>query len=60
MSDNDYILTVDNSIYFTNNQTGTLSFNLTAEATLAANDKIYFKLTKVGSAGSNISVGSWS
>ena len=53
MSDNDYILTVDNSIYFTNNQTGTLSFNLTAEATLAANDKIYFKLTKESSSAAN-------
>ena len=53
MSDNDYILTVDNSIYFTNNQTGTLSFNLTTEATLAANDKIYFKLTKESSTTAN-------
>ena len=54
MSDNDYILTVDNSIYFTNNQTGTLSFNLTTpEASLSKGDQIYFKLTKESSSISN-------
>jgi hypothetical protein len=54
MADEDYILTVDNSIYFTSNQTGTLSFNLTTnEASLLKDDKVYFKLTKESSTTSN-------
>jgi hypothetical protein len=54
MADEDYILTVDNSIYFTSNQTGTLSFNLTTnEASLLKDDKVYFKLTKESSTTSD-------
>jgi hypothetical protein len=54
MNATDYILTAVTSADFTSSQTGTLSFNLTtAEAILAANDKIYFKLTKESSTTAN-------
>ena len=53
MNATDYILTAVTSADFTSSQTGTLSFNLTTEAILEANDKIYFKLIKESSTTAN-------